>query len=198
MRSGVLGGTFDPPHLAHLALAAAARHALALDRVVFVPAGQPWRKADRLVTDAALRLRMLRAALEPLSWAEISAVEMVRGGPSYSAQTLAGLASEGGEWWFVLGADALAELPHWHDPRGLVAVARLALASRGPDGLEVPPAVLRAVRGIEQRIDHVPLPPLDISSTDLRARVREGRPTDVLLPEGVRRIVDEARLYRGG
>ena len=82
MRIGVFGGTFDPPHLAHLVLAAAARHALDLDRVLFVPAGNPWRKADREVTPAAARLDLVRAAVAPYAWAEVSTIEVDRDGPA--------------------------------------------------------------------------------------------------------------------
>ena len=196
MRTGVLGGTFDPPHFAHLVLAAAARHALGLDRVLFVPAGDPWRKSDRRVSAAAVRVRMVRAAVEPLGWAEVSRVEVERPGPSYSSETMAGLAGGGGGWWFILGDDALADLPHWRDPAGLTAVSRLALARRAPATVEVPDALRRAVPGIEERIDLVPMPALSISSTDLRERVCDGRPTWVLLPDAVRRVIDEIGLYR--
>src|SRR5262245_14582205 len=133
MHTGVLGGTFDPPHLAHLVLAAAARRALNFDRVLFVPAGDPWRKADRGVTPAELRVRMVEAAIAPLAWASLSRIEVDRDGPSYAAETMEALAVEGGagdEWWFILGADALADLPHWHEPERLLAASRLALASR--------------------------------------------------------------------
>ena len=198
MRAGVIGGTFDPPHLGHLVLAAAARRALALDRVLFVPAGDPWRKAGQPVTAAGLRVRMLRAALESLAWAELSTTEVERDGPSYSDETLAAFAREGGEWWFVLGTDALADLPQWHEPARLLQDARLALAARAPGEADVSAEVRQAAPGIEKRIDAVPMPALRVSSTDLRARVREGRPTAVLLPEGARRVIDEAALYREG
>ncbi len=200
MRTGVLGGTFDPPHLAHLALATAARRALHLDRVLFVPAGEPWRKADRAVTPAEVRVRMVEAAIAPLAWAALSRIEVDRAGPSYAAETMEALTAAGGtgdEWWFILGADALADLPHWHEPERLLAAARLALASRDPEAPAVAPEVLVRFPGIEARIDHVPMPPLDVSSTDLRARVREGRSTAWLLPEAVRAILDRERLYRG-
>lgn len=200
MRTGVLGGTFDPPHLAHLVLGAAARRALHLDRVLFVPAGEPWRKADRGVTPAEVRVRMVEATIAPLPWAALSRIEVDRAGPSYAAETMEALAVEGepsDEWWFILGADALADLPHWHEPDRLLAAARLAVAGRPSEAQDVPAEVLVRFPGIEARIDHVPMPPLDVSSTDLRARVREGRSTAWLLPEAVRAILDRERLYRG-
>ena len=196
LRAAVLGGTFDPPHLGHVVLAAAARRALALDRVLVVPAGDPWRKTDRAISAAEARVRMVRAAVSPLPWAEVSTIEVERGGPSYSAETMAELAADGGEWWFMLGADALADLPRWHEPAALLAAARLAVAARTGEGVDVPPALRRLAPDVESRIDAVPMPALDVSSSDLRQRVRVGRPVVVLLPAGVRRVIDELGLYR--
>ena len=196
VRTGVLGGTFDPPHLGHLVLAAAARRVLDLDRVLLVPAGDPWRKNQQIVSPADLRVRMVRAAAEPAPWLEVCTLEVERRGPSYSAETLVQLAATGGEWWFILGADALADMPSWHEPARLTKGARLAVASRGEDGIEVSPELEAAVPGIEERIDLVAIFELRVSSTDLRARVRDGQPTEVLLPDAVRRVVDEAGLYR--
>lgn len=195
-RTGVLGGTFDPPHLAHLVLAAAAREALALDRVLFVPAGNPWRKADREVTPAEVRLDLVRAAVEPLAWAEVSTIEVDRDGPSYAAETMETLSADGGEWWFILGSDALADLPHWHEPQRLMAAARLAVAVRPPATLRIDEATLAALPGIEARVDAVPMPALDVSSTDLRARIRAGRTTELLIPDAVRARIDARGLYR--
>ncbi len=195
VKVGVLGGTFDPPHLGHLVLAAAARRALGLDRVLLVPAGDPWRKNDETVSPADLRVRMVRAAAERASWLEVCTLEIERRGPSYSAETLVQLAAIGGEWWFILGADALADMPSWHEPARLTAAARLAIASRGEDGIEVSPALEEVVPGVKERIDLVEMSELRVSSTDLRVRVRDGRPTEVLLPDAVRRVVDEAGLY---
>jgi nicotinate-nucleotide adenylyltransferase len=198
-RIGVLGGTFDPPHLAHLAAGAAARATLRLDRVIFVTAGEPWRKAARPVTAAPLRLRLLRAALAPLgAWAEASGIEVERRGPSYTADTLAALGQErpADAWWFVLGADALADLPHWHRPDAIVRRARLAVVGRPGEPESLPPSVRDAVPGIEEAIDRVSMPRLAISSSELRERVRRGRSTAPLLPAEVRRLIDELGLYR--
>lgn len=199
MRAGVLGGTFDPPHVAHLAIGAAAKHALALDRVVYVPAGDPWRKAGQGVTASAARVRMLRAAIEPLPWAEVSTIEVDRPGPSYITDTLPQLAREAGagtSWWFILGDDALADMPHWHEPDRIFDVARLALIWRPPGDPEISAEVRARFPRIADAIDIVPMTPLAISSTDVRTRVREGRSTRFLLPESVRAIVDELGLYR--
>ena len=196
-RVGILGGTFDPPHLAHLVLATNARHDLDLDEVLFVPAGNPYRKADRAVSPPEERLRMVHAAVDDLSWASVSTIEIERDGPTFTTDTLEQLTADGGDWWFILGTDALADLPHWRDPQRIVELVRLGLALRPGefDGLEVPAATRDAVPGIESRIDRIEMPLLELSSTDLRARVRDGRPTDYLVPAPVRAVIDELGLY---
>ncbi len=196
-RVGVLGGTFDPPHLAHLALADAARIELRLDRVIFLPAGDPWRKADRDVTPAVVRLEMLYAAVKPFSWAEVSTIEIERQGPSYTAETLEALVQPGEEWWFILGADALADMPAWKDPRRIVSCARLAVARRPEaDGMLVTPALREAVPGVDDRVDVLDMPLLAISATDIRDRVRRGDSTEFLVPPAVRAVIDRHGLYR--
>lgn len=196
-RIGMLGGTFDPPHNAHLALAEAARATLDLDRVVFVPAGDPWRKRDRAVTPAAARVEMVRAAIADLPWATVSTVEVDREGPSYTAETLAALVEPGQEWWFILGADALADMPHWSEPERIIECARLAVARR-PDseGPLLSGEVRRAMPGIEGRIDFIVMPQLDISATEIRRRVASGESTDDLLPHAVREVMERLELYR--
>ena len=196
-RIGILGGTFDPPHLAHLVLATNARHDLQLDEVLFVPAGDPYRKADRSVTPPDVRLRMIEAAVADLPWASVNTLEIERDGPTFTTDTLDELTQQDADWWFILGTDALADLPHWKEPRRIVDMVRLALALRPGqiDHLEVPPATLEAVPGIEDRIDQVEMPLLEISSTDLRERVRDGRPTDYLMLPVVRAVIDELGLY---
>jgi len=196
LRIGVLGGTFDPPHLGHLTLAAAARRALKLDRVVLVPAGEPWRKADREVTPAATRLQMTEAAAAPFDWIDVSDIELRRSGPSYSAETLEELAADGGEWWFIVGADALADMPQWHEPARVVAAARLAVAARGHVSTSAPATLTKVVPAIEQRIDPVPMPWLTVSASELRQRVHEGGSTDLVLSSAVLQVIDEAGLYR--
>lgn len=195
-RVGVLGGTFDPPHLAHLVLAAAARRELRLDRVVLVPAGDPWRKADRAVTPARARLRLVEAAAEALPWAEVSAVEVERAGPTYTLDTFEELAAAEpeAEWWFLLGEDALADLPHWHEPARLVERVRFGLAQR--PGAEPAASTLAALPGLADRVDVVQMPPLHVSASDLRRRVASAQPTGPLLPASVRRVIDELGLYR--
>lgn len=199
-RTGVLGGTFDPPHHAHLALADAARISLLLDRVIFVVAGEPWRKSDRQVSPAAARLELVRTAVAPFGWAEVSTLEVDREGPSYTGETLEALVREGAddeEWWFILGADALHDMPAWREPERIVKCARLAVARRpDADGTLVTPELREAIPGVEEHIDLVEMPPLDISATDIRARIGRGESTQYLLPPSVREVVDRLGLYR--
>jgi len=199
LRIGLLGGTFDPPHLAHVALADAARTQLALDRVVFVPAGDPWRKRDRAVSPAQARLAMLQAAVVGLAWAEVSTVDIDRAGPSYTADTLADLVRPGERWWFIIGADAMADMAHWHEPARIIEQARLAVAYRpGAEPAAVSQELRSAMPGIEERLDRLEMPPMDVSSTEIRARVRDGLPTDGLLSPAVRAVVDQLGLYSAG
>ena len=201
-RLGVLGGTFDPPHRAHLALARAARDALTLDLVIVVPSGDPWRKADSDVTPAAVRLQLTRAAFEDQPWVEVNDIEVRRRGPSYTAETLAelqaehqfGAAGTAARWWFILGQDALVDLPHWHQPERIVALARLAVAIRG----DLEAAELDAVGSVPElrgRIDEVPFEALEVSATAIRAQLRAGEPSPDLSDE-VLALIDELGLYR--
>jgi len=165
-----------------------------------VPAGEPWRKAEREVTPANVRLRMVEAAVAAaLPWAEVSAIEVERAGPTYTVETLAQLAAAepSVEWWFLLGRDALEDLPRWHEPRRLLERARLGVAQRPDADAEQPAAgLLEALPELAGRIDRVPMPRLEVSASELRRRVRLGLPTEALLPVAVRRVIDEFGLYR--
>ena len=164
-----------------------------------MPAGDPWRKAGRAVTPGAVRVRMVRAALEGLDWAEVSTIEVDRPGPSYITETLPLLAlreASDTDWWFILGDDALEDMLHWHEPDRLLELARLALIWRPPGVPTVPEAVRTRFPAIEQRLDVVTMPPLALSATEIRTRVHEGRSTEVLLSAAVRAVVDELGLYR--
>lgn len=198
-RFGLLGGTFDPPHVAHLALAEAARTSLHLDRVVFVPAGDPWRKAGRAVTSAAARLEMTHALVEGLPWAEVSPIEVERVGPSYTADTVEALvADRGGEWWVILGADALTDLEHWHQPARIVTAARLGVAARPGATVETSAALRALVPGIETRIDRIEMAEVDLSSTGVRARLRSGASVEGEIPPAVLDVIHRRGLYTSG
>ncbi len=193
---GILGGTFDPPHLAHLAIAEEAREVLGLSRVLFVPAGQPWQKADRAVSPAAVRLAMVERAIAGNPFFAADPREMNRPGPSYTVETVAELAAETGrEPWLILSAEALAGFATWRDPERILALARLCVVPR--DG--APDAALAAFGGrypaAAARMAVLDHPRLAISSTAVRARVRAGRSIRYLVPDTVAALITEYALY---
>jgi nicotinate-nucleotide adenylyltransferase len=196
VRLGVLGGTFDPVHLGHLILGEAARQELALDRVIFVPAGEPWRKSGREITAGADRLQMLRRATAGNPAFEVSLLEIDRPGPSYTEVTLEALQDErpGAELFFILGRDALTDFPHWHDPQRIAELATLAVAGRGDATLGDEAEV--ALPGVHVRLCHLRMPRVDINATAIRDNVRDGRSVRYLVPDPVAAYIEERGLYR--
>ena len=190
MRTGFLGGTFDPVHLGHLVLGESAREQLSLDRVLFVPTGHSWRKPDRVITPAEHRVTMLRLAIEDNAAFDVSLLEVERPGPSYTVVTLEQMKAERPEEeiFFILGRDALADLPHWHRPERILALATLAVADR--PGAAEPGAPLP-----EARLQAVDMPAIGITGTDLRERVRDGRSVRYQVPASVEAYIRRHRLY---
>lgn len=198
MKVGILGGTFDPVHTAHLIVAEQAREQLGLDNVLFIPAGEPWRKSERAITPAEHRLAMLRLAVQGNDAFGISDIELRRPGSSYTADTLESLAAErlDDAFWFIMGADALADLPNWRDPARIVRHARIAVAPRDRyEHLEVIQAE-GDIDGIDIRIDRFECPQLEISSTDIRERAARGASIRYLVPDAVEAYIREHNLYR--
>ena len=184
---GVLGGTFDPIHIAHMVLAQEAQWQLGLDRVLLVPAGQPWRKEDRKVSDFAARAEMVRLAAGHLDYLEVSLLEGERPGPSYIVETLSQLRELYPQslLTLILGQDALADLEHWKDPEGIRRLARLAVAGRsGSDGTDK--------LGPYVEID---MPRMDISSSMIRERIRRGQPWQVFVAPAVAAHIEREGLY---
>jgi nicotinate-nucleotide adenylyltransferase len=190
-RLGVFGGTFDPPHVGHLVAAVNVRHELSLDRVLLVVAHDPWQKSGaREVSPAADRLALVEAAVGDVEGIEASDVELRRGGVSYTADTLAELRGEdpSRELFLVLGSDAAVGLPTWERVDEVRAVATVVVVAR-PGAASAPP--LPAFDWVQ-----VVTPRLEVSSTDLRERVRDGRPLDYLLPPAVIDCIAARGLYR--
>ena len=190
-RIGVFGGTFDPPHVGHLVTAGDVRHTLVLDRVLRVVANRPWQKVgSREISPAIDRLAMVEAAVAGVEGLEASSIEIDRGGDSYTADTLAGLHARDpeAELFLVLGADAAAGLATWERADEVRTSSTLVVVDR-PGSREA--AVPEGWQWV-----HVEVPRLEVSSTDLRARVRDDRPLDYLLPRDVIACVRERRLYR--
>jgi nicotinate-nucleotide adenylyltransferase len=189
---GVFGGTFDPPHIGHLVAANEARAARGLDRVLLVVANEPWQKTGtREISPAADRLAMVEAAVQGVEGLEASAVEIERGGPSYTADTLETLAARDsdGARFLILGADAAAGLDTWERAEAVPRLATLVLVDRPGLPAPAPPP--------GWAFDRVEMPRLDVSSTDLRERVAAGRPLTFLTPDAVVSCIRDRRLYRG-
>ncbi len=196
LRIGILGGTFDPIHHAHLAIADEARVVLGLDQVVFVPAAQqpfksqPWSSAPH-------RLAMVTAAIASNPYFLVSELELQRPGPSYTADTVESLHDiyPNASLWFILGADALQGLPRWHAIERLARLTRFAVVGR--PGIALDLAEIEAAQPLlQQRIDRIAGPQLDISSTELRARVAAGLPLRYLVPDSVVDYIAAHDLYQ--
>jgi nicotinate-nucleotide adenylyltransferase len=198
---GVLGGTFDPIHSGHLIIAEEARLKLRLARVLFVPAGQPWLKTDRTISPAAHRVEMAKRAIAANPHFELSAVEVDRSGPSYSVGTIAILQQQmgaGARLFFLIGWDSLAELPQWKEPDRLIQLCKLVAVTRPGFSRPDLKALESLVPGVTQSVVWLDIPPVDISSTDIRKRVTQGLSIHGLVPEGVESYIKEKRLYRHG
>jgi len=196
-RIGVLGGTFDPIHYGHLAAAEEARVALDLERVLFVPARVSPLKQDRPLTAAHHRLTMTRLATAANPAFQISTVDLEREGPSYTVDTLALLQAELGpaaELYFIVGLDSLAELPQWHDPARLIRLCHIVAVSRPPHECDLA-ALEWALPGVTERVIFLHIPLLDSASSDLRQRVREGRPIRYYVPPAVAEYIHTHKLY---
>lgn len=197
LRLGLLGGTFDPPHVGHLLVAQEAYEQLSLDRVLFVVSGRPPHKIGEVVTVPELRAEMTRGAVAGNPVFEMSEAEFHREGPTYTVDTLRHFRAihPESELFFILGVDQLAEFHGWHEPEEILRLATLvAVAREGvvPDGLPV-----RELHD-GQGVDYVPLtiPRLDISSSEIRTRIRAGRSARYLVPDATRRIIETQCLYR--
>jgi nicotinate-nucleotide adenylyltransferase len=179
-RLGVFGGTFDPIHVGHLVTAVNVRHALGLDRVLLVPAHDPWQKAGTVVASGADRLAMVAAAVVDVDGLEASDVEVARSGPTYTADTLAELATKHPDaaLFLILGSDAAAGLPGWERVEEVRQHASLVVVARPGWPHE-----------------RLVVPRLEVSSTDLRARFRDGRPLDYLVTAAVQRVIRDRGLY---
>ncbi|MFN8629794.1 MAG: nicotinate-nucleotide adenylyltransferase [Chloroflexota bacterium] len=192
----MLGGTFDPIHHGHLAIAEEAREALGLERVLFMPAASPPHKPGQPVTSPEHRLAMVRLAVAGNPAFEASDVEIVRGGTSYTVDTLAAL-REGGleEPWLILSSEALALLPAWREPRRILALARLAVVPRGGYNPLGPAFVEAAFPGAVDRVTFLPGPLLPISGSVVRRRAHARRSVRYLVPDAVAEYIANHHLY---
>ncbi len=190
-RLGILGGTFDPVHVAHLAAAAAARDQLRLDRVLMVVAGDPWMKRGRVLAPAEARFEMVAAAIDGVEGLEASRLEIDRGGATYTVDTVEALRAEmpHTELFLIVGSDVAASLESWHRTDVLRGAVTLALVDREDAAPTTAPPGWRCVR--------LHMPRLDVSSTDLRRRIAAGESVDFLVPPPAARVLRGHGLYTG-
>lgn len=201
-RIGMLGGTFDPIHAGHLALARVALDQLGLERILFVPAGRPPHKRGRPITSPEDRLAMVELAIAGEPRFEVSRIEIDRPGPSYTADTAEVLVAEPTsddrpvDLTVILSAETFADLPSWHEPARLLRLARIAVAPRAGHPAPTSRWLAQRLHGFTDRVDVLEGPHLDISATDIRARVAAGRSIAGLVPPPVASYIEAHHLYR--
>jgi nicotinate-nucleotide adenylyltransferase len=192
VRIGVFGGTFDPPHVGHLLLASDAREALRLDSLIFIPAAtQPLKIHAPSVASPQDRLEMVRLAVADDANYTVDDTEIARKGLSYTVDTLEHLSKRhpGAELFLLLGEDALAGVPQWRNPERIRELATLAVMRRsGPEGSPVTPIAVGVTAVSTRRVD--------VSSTEIRDRLRAGKSIKGFVPESVERFIDARGLYR--
>ena len=199
MSIGILGGTFDPVHIAHLIIAEEARVKLGLEEVVFIPTGRPWLKANQQISPARLRLEMAALAVASNPYFRTSSIEIDRPGLTYTIDTIQALRVEWGEEpeiHFILGMDAARELHRWKEPRHILELCSLAVFAR-PEYEDIPLAEIEKIApGSSKRIQFLRDPQIGVSGSEIRSRVMRGMPIRYLVPENIERFIQEKRLYR--
>ena len=197
-RVGILGGTFNPPHLGHLVCAQEAHAQLDLDRVTWVPTNVPPHKALEDEPGARVRLALCERAVAGDDRFEVSSLELDRGGPSFTVDTLRTLSDQApeDELIFIAGGDMARSLPSWREPEQILSLATFAVAERAGAGRRDIGDQLAALTGGSSEVRFFAMPRLDISSSDLRRRVAEGRPIRYLVPDAVAEEIEARGLYR--
>ena len=199
MQIGILGGTFDPIHIAHLIIAEEARMRFQLQKVVFIPTGRPWLKGGNRITEGSLRLEMVRLATASNPAFDSSSIEIDRPGLTYSVDTLEELAGQWGqdiEINFIIGVDSLLSLPRWKDPERLLELCTFTAVTRpgySPDALE---EVKRRYPVLERKLGLIEGPSIGVSGTEIRRRVASGLSVKYLVPPEVERFIMERGLYK--
>ena len=184
---GILGGTFDPIHSAHIAAATSVRNSLELDRVLLIPAGDPWQKSGRVVASAMQRLEMTRLAVEGIEGLEVSDIEVLSSEPSVTADTLEALGKEGRDLFLILGADAVANMPSWRRLDETRELATIVVVEREGESAFPP--------GVGWRVEHIKIARFDVSSSLVRERLRQGLSIDGLVPIPTAYYIQEHGLY---
>jgi nicotinate-nucleotide adenylyltransferase len=195
-RTGILGGTFDPPHIGHLILGEYAAEALNLTRLLFVPAADPPHKVHEYKTPIIHRLKMLELALADNVRFSISQVDIDRAGPHYSVDTvrIIGRQFPQSELHFIMGGDSLRDLPMWHRPQEFIRLCKLAVMRRPDDGL-VAAMNEEVLPGLADRVYTLDAPLIDVSSTHITDRIQQGQSVRYLVPDPVLEYIHEHHLY---
>lgn len=197
---GIMGGTFDPPHFGHLYAAKAAYEAAKLDHILFIPNGTPaYKTSEGSVTDKEHRCGMLQRLIAVESWCELSRIECEREGNTYTADTLLELTREHPDirYELIVGSDSLKAMAHWYHPEVIFRLAGIIVLLRDQDTAEtLGETVKRYETEYGARIRLVPFEKQEISSTQIRERVKNGKRLTGLVPEGVEQYIAEHRLYR--
>ncbi len=198
MRVGILGGTFNPPHLGHLVCAQEAYREVGLDRLMLIPARIPPHKPNEDEPGPEHRLAMCRLAVQDDDRFTVSELELDREGPSYTVDTLERLSSEApnNEFFLIVGGDIAVGLPRWNQPERVLELARLAIAKRRGTAKASVDEALGALRGGD-RATFFQMPVIGISSTMIRRRVRAGQPIRYLVPDRIAEYIDQHGLYGG-
>jgi nicotinate-nucleotide adenylyltransferase len=198
MKTGVLGGTFDPVHAGHISIAETAAIKLSLDKVILVPAGRPMTRPDQSVTPAEHRLKMLRLAVKGKPRLKVSDIEIKRPGPSFTIDTLREIQQKHGskaEIYFILGWDSLEQLPQWREPAEIIKLCVLAAVPR--PGCRKPDlnALEPKIPGISGRVIFLNEPNIDISATEIREKIAGGKTVENLVPGPVADYIKKHKLY---
>ena len=194
MRIGLLGGSFDPVHSAHLVLAQTAMAELTLDEVQLIPAGQPWQRPP-LGASPAHRLAMLKLAVGQAKGLQVNPIEIDRTGPTYTVETLA-LLPQGHEYFWILGADQLENFCTWREWSTIASKVQLVVAQRPGSTVAAPAALAAWLTQHNRHLVHLPFDPLDVSANEIRQRIARGDSTYDLIPEAVGQYITEHGLYR--
>jgi nicotinate-nucleotide adenylyltransferase len=200
LKIGVFGGTFDPVHLGHIAMAEEARQELGLERVILVPAGQPMSKPGRVITQAEHRVNMLKLAVKDKPHLLISTIEIKRPGPSFTVDTISEFKlkySVKDEIYFILGWDSLDQMPEWHEPVRLVTMCWLVAVPRPGCSKPDMVALEKIIPGITKKVIFLEKPDIEISATAIREMVSHGKSIEHLVPAPVAEYIKIHKLYFG-
>ena len=198
MNVGILGGTFDPIHVGHLLVAEEARVRLNLAETLFMPAGQPWLKADNAISPAEHRVELVRLAIADKPYFKLSTMEIERAGPTYTIDTIAELKGQldaGDELFFILGWDNLVQLPQWREPSRLTKMCRLVAVPRVGYSAPYLDSLDTFIPGLSRSVILLDSPRVDINASVIRQRAAQGLSIDHLVPETVERYIKQHGLY---